>query len=136
MERSLADVLYTAAEEPFPLRRVVATALDIATGLDYLHRRSPAIVHRDLKPENILLDAEGRAKISDFGLARCKYQSYVKTNRREAGSLAYMAPGGYRKVRVYGGARLDAVAVMHGFGGLIGAFAGQEDVKPVYKRVV
>ncbi|GLC74942.1 hypothetical protein PLESTF_001575500 [Pleodorina starrii] len=65
MERSLADVLYKSPHEAFPLRRV---------------------------PENILLDSDGTAKISDFGLARCKYQSYVKTNRREAGSLAYMAP--------------------------------------------
>ncbi|KAG2449201.1 hypothetical protein HYH02_005948 [Chlamydomonas schloesseri] len=92
MERSLADVLYKAPAEPFPLRRVLSVALDIARGLHYLHCCNPAIVHRDLKPENILLDAAGTAKISDFGLARCKYQSYLKTNRREAGSLAYMAP--------------------------------------------
>eukprot|EP00198_Chlamydomonas_reinhardtii_P010592 XP_001699929.1 predicted protein [Chlamydomonas reinhardtii] len=92
MDRSLADVLYKEPAEPFPLRRVLAVALDIARGLHYLHRCNPAIVHRDLKPENILLDASGTAKISDFGLARCKYQSYLKTNRREAGSLAYMAP--------------------------------------------
>ncbi|KXZ50231.1 hypothetical protein GPECTOR_17g869 [Gonium pectorale] len=92
MDRSLADVLYGTPDEPFPLRRVLSTGLDVARGLDYLHARTPAIVHRDLKPENILLDGRGTAKISDFGLARCKYQSYVKTNRREAGSLAYMAP--------------------------------------------
>ncbi|KAG2436252.1 hypothetical protein HXX76_006563 [Chlamydomonas incerta] len=92
MDRSLADVLYKNPAEPFPLRRVLAVALDIARGLHYLHCCNPAIVHRDLKPENILLDATGTAKISDFGLARCKYQSYLKTNRREAGSLAYMAP--------------------------------------------
>ncbi|GIL81741.1 hypothetical protein Vretimale_1362 [Volvox reticuliferus] len=92
MERSLADVLYKSTQEPFPLRRVLSVGLDVARGLHYLHCCNPAIVHRDLKPENILLDASGTAKISDFGLARCKYQSYVKTNRREAGSLAYMAP--------------------------------------------
>ncbi|EFJ42725.1 hypothetical protein VOLCADRAFT_97179 [Volvox carteri f. nagariensis] len=106
MARSLADVLYKTPQEPFPLRRVVSVGLDVARGLHYLHCCNPAIVHRDLKipplltlilsvastPENILLSAEGNAKISDFGLARCKYQSYVKTNRREAGSLAYMAP--------------------------------------------
>ncbi|KAG2499756.1 hypothetical protein HYH03_002688 [Edaphochlamys debaryana] len=92
MDRSLADVLYRQPLEPFPLRRVLSVGLDVARGLHYLHRCEPAIVHRDLKPENILLDSKGTAKISDFGLARCKYQSYVKTARREAGSLAYMPP--------------------------------------------
>mgnify|MGYP001806727043 CR=1 FL=1 len=47
MDRSLADVLYKEPAEPFPLRRVLAVALDIARGLHYLHRCNPAIVHRD-----------------------------------------------------------------------------------------
>lgn len=75
-----------------PLYRILEIALDVALGLQHLHTRSPAIVHRDLKPSNILLDANGRAKISDFGLARCKYSAYLDTNRPETGSMAYMAP--------------------------------------------
>ncbi|KXZ49190.1 hypothetical protein GPECTOR_22g780 [Gonium pectorale] len=77
---------------PLPLYRVLEVALDVAEGLRYLHSRTPAVVHRDLKPSNILLDATGRAKISDFGLARCKYSAYLDTNRPETGSMAYMAP--------------------------------------------
>ncbi|GLC36909.1 hypothetical protein PLESTM_000517300 [Pleodorina starrii] len=77
---------------PLPLFRVLEIALDVARGLEYLHSRSPAVVHRDLKPSNILLDRNGRAKISDFGLARCKYTAYLETNRPETGSMPYMAP--------------------------------------------
>jgi len=42
-------------------------AIDVAQGLKAAH--SAGLIHRDVKPGNILLDAEGRAKIVDFGLA-------------------------------------------------------------------
>ncbi len=52
---------------PLPPDRAIEIALSLCDGLQYAHRRS--IVHRDIKPENILIDAEGRVKIADFGLA-------------------------------------------------------------------
>ncbi|KAK4800873.1 hypothetical protein SAY86_021360 [Trapa natans] len=48
-------------------------ALDVARGLDYLHHSCyPPVIHGDIKPSNVLLDADFRAKIGDFGLARLK----------------------------------------------------------------
>lgn len=47
----------------------VQIAHDVAEGLAYLH---PSVIHRDLKPQNVLLDANGRAKIADFGISRVK----------------------------------------------------------------
>ncbi|GAB5371135.1 hypothetical protein AAMO2058_001553600, partial [Amorphochlora amoebiformis] len=57
-------------------------------GLEYCH--SQGIVHRDLKPENLLLDAKGRMKIADFGLAnRMQDGKFLKTS---CGSPNYAAP--------------------------------------------
>ncbi|GIL43070.1 hypothetical protein Vafri_855 [Volvox africanus] len=72
--------------------QMLKVALDVATGLKYLHDRTPAIVHRDLKPANVLIDANGIAKISDFGLARLKTSNAIQTKAPEVGSVGYMAP--------------------------------------------
>ena len=51
----------------------------------YLHDVArPSITHRDLKSHNVLVDADGVAKLCDFGLVRTKVVS--------AGTPAYMAP--------------------------------------------
>ena len=51
-----------------PEARVQELAADLVAALHYLH--SNRILHRDIKPQNILLNAEGRAKLCDFGFAR------------------------------------------------------------------
>lgn len=62
---SLAARLATG---PLPLRNGLEIARQIADGLDAAHARG--IVHRDLKAENVIVDARGRVKILDFGLAK------------------------------------------------------------------
>jgi len=52
-------------------RDTVSIMLDVAEGLKYLHQLREPIVHRDLACKNILLTATKRAKIADFGIAKC-----------------------------------------------------------------
>jgi tetratricopeptide (TPR) repeat protein/tRNA A-37 threonylcarbamoyl transferase component Bud32 len=67
MELVEGETLAAWLETPRGWREIVRKFVDAARGLAAAHRAG--IVHRDVKPENILLDARGRAKVADFGLA-------------------------------------------------------------------
>ena len=77
------------------LKRKVSILLDTASGLEYLHSRTPAIIHRDLTAKNVLLDSELRAKITDFGNSRIMDldpESSPETLTSLPGTLEYMPP--------------------------------------------
>ncbi len=74
---------------PLALREGVDLALQLARGLDAVHRRG--IVHRDIKPANILITADGSVKILDFGVAKLPDVELTRTGQRP-GTASYMAP--------------------------------------------
>ncbi|MES1155495.1 MAG: serine/threonine-protein kinase, partial [Pseudorhodoplanes sp.] len=71
-------------------RPKLAAALvrDVAHALQHAHKRF--VLHRDVKPANILMDARGRPRLADFGIAR--RMDVEPTSTHLAGSLPYMAP--------------------------------------------
>ncbi|MBA0744089.1 hypothetical protein Gogos_006726 [Gossypium gossypioides] len=77
----------------FTWRRRIDVAVDIARALVFLHHECyPAIVHRDVKASNVLLDKDGRARVTDFGLARFVDVGDSHVSTIVAGTIGYVAP--------------------------------------------
>jgi predicted Ser/Thr protein kinase len=88
LRQALRTGSLTAAE-------ALAIVPPICAALQYAHEQG--VLHRDIKPENILLDADGRVKIADFGVAKLAGSPEVPGGTLTAtgaqlGTAAYMAP--------------------------------------------
>ena len=85
---SLADVLQE--EGPLSARRVAEVGLDVLDALEAA--ASVGVLHRDVKPANVMLLTNGRAVLTDFGIATVEGDATVTTTGLVVGSPAYMSP--------------------------------------------
>ena len=104
-------------EGPLPLREVVRIARDLCAGLDAVHEAG--VVHRDLKPANVLLAKDGRAVITDFGIA-------LRTS--ESGHGDRSATPTYASPEQLAGGAVDARSDVFALGALL--FAAATGTRP------
>ncbi len=75
----------------FEARRAIHIATQICDALTHAHERG--IIHRDIKPQNVLINARGRVKLADFGIARDVSASTVTfSGTNVLGSVHYISP--------------------------------------------
>ena len=82
------------AKERFELKEIVHIVGELCEALHFAHEAG--IVHRDIKPANVMIDAQGRVKLTDFGVARIADPDRTVSDKTQAGTVvgtpAYMSP--------------------------------------------
>jgi beta-lactam-binding protein with PASTA domain/predicted Ser/Thr protein kinase len=74
---------------PLAPGRAVDLTIQILRAARFAHRRG--VIHRDFKPQNVIVDDEGRAKVTDFGIARAGASDMTQTGSI-MGTAQYLSP--------------------------------------------
>ena len=99
MDESLTHFLETSTD-PIPYHIQLTICLDIVQALSFLHLNG--IIHRDLSSNNILLIGKGRAKLTDFGMAKLvDVRMTRRSNTICPGTNVYMPPEAIDNQAVY-----------------------------------
>jgi serine/threonine protein kinase len=116
--RSLAHLLRDHG--PLSVEQAAAVGNAVAAALEAAH--AAGITHRDVKPGNVLVAADGRIKLTDFGIARNVSEATMTRTGMMLGSPAYIAP------EVASGGAVTAGADLWGLGATL--FASIEGHPP------
>jgi serine/threonine protein kinase len=92
------------------LEKTLKLMLEVARGMKHATSQVPGLIHCDIKPENIFIAPDGRACVSDFGLATTPVDifdglsesvlRYINTRSRPVGTPHYMSPEQWRNRKV------------------------------------
>lgn len=98
---------------PLPAEEALTIVAHVCEALEFAHARG--FVHRDIKPSNIMVDAHGRVKVADFGLAKaisCEGR-WMTGESIAIGTADFAAPEAFLpEVKLDGRADLYSVGVM------------------------
>jgi len=102
---SLKDLI----ERGLSVGEAVEIVRQVLAGVKYAHDHG--IVHRDLKPQNVLVDSEGRARVTDFGIARAGASEITQTGS-VLGTAQYLSPEQAQGLPVTAASDIYSVGVM------------------------
>jgi beta-lactam-binding protein with PASTA domain/predicted Ser/Thr protein kinase len=74
---------------PLAPEDAIDLTVQVLRGARFAHRRG--VIHRDIKPHNVIVDDEGRAKVTDFGIARAGASDMTQTGSI-LGTAQYLSP--------------------------------------------
>jgi len=86
--KTLKDIIREQA--PVSSEKALYICRQIAEALAHAHANH--IIHRDIKPQNILITPDGRAKVTDFGIARAASSVTLTHTGDIVGSVHYLSP--------------------------------------------
>ncbi len=111
----------------------IEIVVQILRAARFAHRRG--VIHRDLKPHNVILDEEGRARVTDFGIARAGASDMTLTGS-VMGTAQYLSPEQAQGFAVSSASDLYSVGVIL-YELLTGVvpFEGESAVAIAYKQV-
>ncbi len=129
--RTLDSIMEERGQLPIAMARDILT--QVGDALAYAHRRG--VIHRDVKPGNILLDEDGRAIVTDFGIAKVSSAEGLTQTGGVVGTPTYMSPEQCTATEVTGASDQYSLGLI-GYEMLTGAppFAGETAVQLMYSR--
>ncbi len=129
--RTLNSVIEQIAPMPIPMIETILTQVGEALAFGHRH----GVVHRDVKPGNILLDEEGRAVVTDFGIAKASVDQSITRTGGVVGTPLYMSPEQCSGEPVTGNSDQYSLGLL-GYEMLTGKppFSGENPIQLMYQR--
>lgn len=79
---------YIEKKGQLSFKESASIAIQVARGIEAAHNKN--IIHRDIKPQNIIISTDGKAKVTDFGIAKATSSNTISSD--VMGSVHYASP--------------------------------------------